>query len=327
MLISFVLTLSMVLAHEPAPASVGEPAADLLQMSMPKDWIRSESKGLLSFTRLKTDESGFKMLTAMSARPKTGSLRHTFQELWQSVRNELAPGEPPSRHLVPLVMRNANGVTFAFDGDRLEKHPFGLMLYVVDCGDSVVPIVGIYGTDPPFAAVAFVSDPGPTELAKTISGTLDKISLKKGKSAAGPLFTASELAGTYHQTLVASSARYIDRGTGAYRGDASSGTSTDFVFGSDGAYKETSALVVRGGSGGVTNRKGTWKFAGDRVIIHYTDGKSPDKKLWLIGLGLNRRGDNSLAYLVDARYIDKYFFQMFIEGADVSYFYYQRTKS
>jgi hypothetical protein len=158
-------------------------------------------------------------------------------------------------------------------------------------------------------------------MAKAMTGMVNSITLKKGQSSPGSIFKASDLVGSYSRTTIASSASYVNRNTGAKVGDASSGLSQDFTFHSDGTYDEMSVAVANGSAGDVGHRKATWKLMGDKVIIHFADGKTPDVTQWLMGIGLGRRGDKQLAYLVDPRYMDKYFAEMFVTGADVSYFY------
>jgi len=225
--------------------------------------------------------------------------------------------------MVPLVIRNSKGVKIAFDGDGLRKNPYSIMLYLVDSGDSVIPFVGVFASEPVAASISMATSTEPSAPAKELASALDTIALKTGKSADGPLFDTNKLVGAYARVGVGSMAGYRST-SGDNLGDASTGMSEVIEFKANGSYTEQFVPVVNGRAQGVQLRNGTWKLEGHNLTVHFSDGETPEKKWLLMGLGSNRKGDRFVAYLIDPRFIDKWFIEMFRQGADMNTYFYTR---
>jgi hypothetical protein len=298
---------------------------ELVDLPLPANWQRKQAGDLFMYVRPADPESGLKTIFRLKPEPKTGTLAQTYLSLWTQTIHGLFPNEPLQNHMVPLVIRNSKGVCIAFDGDSLQKNPLSVMLYLVDIGNEVVPFIGMFASEPMAAAITAATSAEPSLPATEIAHAFDQISLATMKSSSEPMFDPTKLVGAYYHTGVASMATFRSN-SGANRGDASTGRRDDIEFKADGAYTEQSVLVVLGRAQGVETRQGKWTLAGFHLTVHFTDGESPDKTWLLMGLGTNRRGTESLAYLIDPKFTDKWFIEMFRQGANMNTYYFTKKR-
>ena len=298
---------------------------ELVDLPLPANWQRKQAGAIFMYIRPADPESGLKTIFRLKPEPKTGTLAQTYLSLWPQMIHGLFPNEPLENHMVPLVIRNSKGVRIAFDGDSLQKNPFSVMFYLVDIGDEVVPFIGMFSSEPMAAAITAATSAEPSLPANEIAHAIDQISLTALKSSNEPMFDPKKLVGAYHHTGAASMATFRSN-SGANRGDASTGRSDDIEFKADGSYTEQSVLVVLGRAQGVETRKGKWTLDGFHLTVHFADGKSPDKIWLLMGLGTDRRGSESLAYLIDPRFTDKWFIEMFRQGANMNTYYFTKKQ-
>lgn len=305
--------------------AIGVAGPEIVDFPLPANWQRKEAPGMLMFIRAADAESGLKVVFRLKTEPKTGTLAETYLGLWPRLIKGLFPNEPMENKMVPLVIRNSKGVKIAFDGDGLRKNPYSIMLYLVDVGDSVIPFVGVFASEPVAASITMATSTEPSAPAKELAFAVDAIALKTGKSADGPLFDTAKLLGAYSRAGVGSMASYRST-SGDYLGDASTGLSEDIEFKANGSYAEQFVPVINGRAQEVEKRIGTWKLEGHNLTVHFGDGKTPDKKWVLMGLGSNRKGDRFVAYLIDPRFTDKWFIEMFRQGADMNTYYYTRKQ-
>lgn len=299
--------------------------AEVADLPLPVNWQRKQAGGMFMYVRAADAESGLKTIFRLKPEPKTGTLAETYLSLWTQLIHGLFPNEPLRNHMVPLVIRNSKGVRIAFDGDSLEKNPYSVMLYLVDVGPKVVPFVGMFASEPMAAALTAATSPNPSLPASEIAQAIDQISLTTGKSSEEPMFDATKLVGAYFHTGVGSMATYRAN-SGANRGDASTGRRDDIEFKADGTYTEQSVLVVLGRAQDVITRRGKWTLDGFHLTVHFADGKGPDRTWQLMGLGSDRRGSGFLAYLIDPKFTDKWFIEMFRQGANMNTYYYTRKQ-
>jgi hypothetical protein len=297
--------------------------SELVDLPLPANWQRKQGDGMFMYIRPADSESGLKTICRLKPEPKTGTLGQTYLNLWTQTIHGLFPNEPLQNHMVPLIIQNSRGVRIAFDGDSLQKNPYSVMLYLVDIGDEVVPFIGMFTSEPMAAAITAATSAEPSLPANEIAHAIDQISLTTLKSSHEPMFDSKMLVGAYHHTGVASMATYRSN-SGVNRGDASTGRSDDIEFKADGSYSEQSVLVVLGRAQDVETRKGKWTLDGFHLAIHFADGKSPDKTWLLMGLGADRRGTGFLAYLIDPKFTDKWFIEMFRQGANMNTYYFTK---
>ena len=296
---------------------------EMVDLPLSANWLRKRDGGLFMYVRPADPESGPKTIFRFNPEPKNGTLAATYLSLWAQMIRGLFPNEPLDNHMVPLVISNSHGVRIAFDGESLQKNPYSVMLYLVDIGDKVVPFIGMFGSESMAAAITAATSADPSPAAAEIARAIDQIALTARKSSDEPMFDSTKLVGAYHHTGVSSMATYRSN-SGANRGDASTGRSDDIEFKADGSYAEQSVLVVLGRAQGVETRTGKWKLDGFHVTVHFSDGKTPDKAWLLMGLGTDRRGTGFLAYLIDPKFTDKWFIEMFRQGADMNTYYFTR---
>jgi hypothetical protein len=297
----------------------------MVELPLPANWQRKQGGALFMYVRPADSESGLKTIFRLKPEPKTGTLAQTYLSLWPQMIHGLFPNEPLQNHMVPLVIQNSRGVRIAFDGDSLQKNPYSVMLYLVDIGNEVVPFIGMFASEPMAAAITAATSNAPSVPANEIARAIDQIALTTLKSSSEPIFDPKLLVGAYQHTAVASMATYRSY-SGANMGDASTGSSDDIEFKADGSYTEQSVLVITGQAQGVETRKGKWTLDGFHLNVHFADGKSPDKTWLLMGLGMNRSGTQSLAYLIDPRYTDKWFIEMFRQGANMNSYYFTKKQ-
>ena len=298
--------------------------SELVDLPLPANWQRKQAGALFMYVRPADPESGLKTIFRLKPEPKTGTLAQTYLGLWPQMIHGLFPNEPLENHMVPLVIRNSKGVRIAFDGDSLQKNPYSVMLYLVDIGNEVVPFIGMFASEPMAAAITAATSAEPSLPAKEIANAIDQIALTALKSSNEPMFDPKLLVGAYHHTGVSSMATYRSH-SGANMGNASTGRSDDIEFKADGTYTEMSVLVVLGRAREPESRKGKWTLDGFRLNVHFADGKSPDKTWLLMGLGTDRRGTGFLAYLIDPKFTDKWFIEMFRQGANMNTYYFTKT--
>jgi len=296
----------------------------LVDLPLPANWQRKQAGALFMYVRPADPESGLKTIFRLKPEPKTGTLAQTYLGLWPQMIHGLFPNEPLENHMVPLVIRNSKGVRIAFDGDSLQKNPYSVMLYLVDIGNEVVPFIGMFASEPMAAAITAATSAEPSLPAKEIANAIDQIALTALKSSNEPMFDPKLLVGAYHHTGVSSMATYRSH-SGANMGNASTGRSDDIEFKADGTYTEMSVLVVLGRAQEPESSKGKWTLDGFRLNVHFADGKSPDKTWLLMGLGTDRRGTGFLAYLIDPKFTDKWFIEMFRQGANMNTYYFTKT--
>jgi len=304
---------------------LGAVGAEVVDFPLPGNWQRKQAGELFMYIRPADPESGLKTIYQLKPVAKSGTLAETYLNLWAQMIHSLFPKEPLDHKMVPLVIRNSKGVSIAFDGDSLQKNPYSVMLYLVDVGTGVVPLIGVFASEPMAATLSDATSAEAALSAREIASAVDKIGLTAGKSSDVPLFNPARLVGAYYHTGAASLATYRSN-SGANRGDASTGSRDDIEFKADGTYTEQSVLVVLGRAQGVETRNGKWTLDGYHVNVHFTDGKGPDRSWLLMGLGTDRRGTHSLAYLIDPKFIDKWFIEMFRKGADLNTYYFTKKQ-
>lgn len=283
---------------------------DLFQWTIGPEWQTSNFAGGKKFIHPKTDTTGEWQLLVLAPIAKSKKMRDLFPEVYEQVRKAINPGEEVQKPL-PLFLTSKNGAVIAYDGQRTGKQT--VMVYCIECENQMVPIVGIFQAPTALQESVDASSNQPTALASTISQILNSIVVPNW--TAKYEFEAKDLIGSFKQVNAVSLRRNVDSATGKYVGDASSGLSTSYTFGADGHFTGGAATVANGKGATAKASQGTWKIAGNQLVLKSAAGTEQIYRL--MGCGTLPDGKRAF-YVLNPKFVDRWLLEMMVQGSSVA---------